>query len=70
MQECRCDTELLGHAVRSEAALLQATGHGFADAVERVLDVPLPLELILAEAQDQLEQLRVGARRRQCQRCS
>jgi hypothetical protein len=49
MQECRWDTKFLGHAVRSETALLQATGHGFADAVERVLDLSLPLELVLAE---------------------
>src|SRR5262252_6240939 len=52
--------KLLGDVLRSEAPLLQAADHEFADAVKRMVDGLLPLDLILAIPLHELEQLRVG----------
>src|SRR5262245_4755951 len=44
----------------TEAALVQAAGHRLANAVQRMVRGFLPLELLLAIALDEMEQLRIG----------
>jgi hypothetical protein len=62
MQAARSEAELLGDMFGAEASLLKAAGHRLANSVQRMVGGFLPLDLLLAVALDELEELRIGVR--------
>lgn len=60
MQAARREAELLGDMLWTEAALVEAAYHRLANPVQWMVRGFLPLDLLFAEALDEVEQLRVG----------
>ena len=60
MQAARREVELLGDMLWTEAALVEAAYHRLANPVQWMVRGFLPLDLLFAEALDEVEQLRVG----------
>src|SRR5262245_56602690 len=68
VQAGRREAELVGDMLWTETPLVETAYHGFANPVQRMVDGLLPVEFFLAEAIDEVEQLRIGIRHRQRER--